>query len=557
MLTMYQQITVKTLRKQGEAIQDIASSLHCHRNTVRNILSRDSITDKQTRERSSYFSPYKDIIKPFLSRDISRFRIWEILRDAHGSTKSYIALCSYIRREFPKHKEAYVVQQTKPGEEGEVDFGYLGKIQTADGRMRKVWGFVMVLACSRYAFYGIAFDQSVATFIALHVAAFSFFGGVVKRIKYDNLKAAVIKNSRYDLELNETFLRFAGHCNFIIAPCTPYQPQQKGKVESGVGYLKGNFWAGRIFTDEQDLVRQLKGWTDTVANVRVHGTTKRVPRDVFITQEKQCLQPLPDTTFVYTPASLRQVGATCHIMYENCYYSVPFSYVGETVEVTVSGETVRMTKDGKDLALHVRSHTPGTHVTNESHYPPYKIYSQTGYQAKYEEQMRVIGGNAHRFFTRCISEDPKGWVRTIRRVLGLVPVYGNETVEKALARALAFGAIRSVVVAGICEKKLENSPVEPFLLSRFHPHDIPTDIADHTTVDAGGDAQISQRTHQQEKQEESAGAVRDLSYYAALTDRTVTNTVRIQIDRDVQERGDPVSVQEGVNSDHPVHQPNL
>src|SRR3989344_2449216 len=124
MLSMYQQITVKTLKKQGEAIQDIAATLRCHRNTVRNILSRDRFTKKQTRERSSYFSSYKDRIKTLLDSDISRLRIWEILRDEQGSIKSYIALCSFIRRQFPKQPEAFIVQHCLPGEEAEVDFGY-------------------------------------------------------------------------------------------------------------------------------------------------------------------------------------------------------------------------------------------------------------------------------------------------------------------------------------------------------------------------------------------------------------------------------------------------
>lgn len=540
MLSMYQQITVKTLKKQGEAIRDIAASLKCHRNTVRNILSRECLMDKQTRERSSYFSSYKDRIKTLLDSDISRLRIWEILKGEQGSIKSYIALCSYIRRQFPKHKESYVVQQTQPGEEAEVDFGYLGKVTTSGGVVKKIWGFVMVLAYARHAFYGIAFDQSVATFIALHTGAFSFFGGIPKRIKYDNLKAAVLKNSRYDLELNETFLRFAGHCNFIIAPCTPYQPQQKGKVESGIGYMEGNFWAGRTFTDEHDVEKQLNRWTDTIANVRIHGTTKRIPRDVFLTEEKRYLQPLPDTSFLYTPCVSRRVGANCHIMYENSYYSVPFSCVGETVEITVSGETVRITIEGKSLALHVRSHILGTYVTNPSHYPPYKIYSQTGYQARYEEKMHTIGENAHAFFTRCVKEDPKGWVKTVRRILGLVPTYGNETVDKAIARALAYGAIRSSVVRGICEKKLENSPIEPFLLSRTFHDDPSVDIVAHVAGESVGKRQ------QEGKQEKPADMMRDLSYYASLTEMR-------GIDTDAKETPTTVPVREGFDTSGSMH----
>lgn len=517
MLSMYKQITIKTLKKQGKANQDIAAAMQCHRNTVRNILSHDHFIERQTRERLSYFSSCKNRIKELLKSDISRLRIWEILRDEQGNTKSYIALCSFIRRHFPAPVESFVVQQTNPGQEAEVDFGFLGKIKTSAGVVKKVWGFVMVLAYSRHAFYSIAFDQSSSTFISLHMAAFSSFGGVPKRIKYDNLKAAVLKNSRYELEFNRTFMEFSSHYGFVIVPCTPYQPQQKGKVESGIGYMEGNFWAGRTFTDEHDCERQLTHWMNTIANKRVHGTTKRIPAEVFSSEEKQAVLVLPQEPFIFFDSVMRLVKPNCHVNFQNNYYSVPFRHVGTSVEVRWQGNIITIYADEKQIARHVMSEKTGQYVTSESHFPQDKVFSATTYQAKHEQKMRAIGSSSHTFFLAVVKEDPKGWVKTIRGITGLAHQFGNETVEKALKRALVFNALHLGTVRGICEKHLENAPVEPFLLRSEY-----------------------QESSKQEKQDsiiplssEKDSGSRDLSYYAPLT-------AMMHIDAVIQEEGGTV-----------------
>ena len=100
-----------------------------------------------------------------------------------------------------------------------------------------------------------------------------------KRLKVDNLKAAVQRNQRYELEFNQDFLEFARHYTTVIVPCTPYSPEQKGKVESGIKYLQQNFVNGRVFTDSRDIAHKLKDWMTSYANQRVHGTGIRLRRD--------------------------------------------------------------------------------------------------------------------------------------------------------------------------------------------------------------------------------------------------------------------------------------
>lgn len=465
MLTMYQQITIKTLKKQGKTQQEIAQTLSCHRNTVANVIAREPCAEKQTRNKPSCFSAHHERIGSWLKTGISRVRIWEMLRDDYGIHHPYITLCKYVEKRFGKKTTAYVVQQTGAGEEAEVDFGYLGMLPDPDGTQKKTWVFVMTMSYSRDTFYCLVHDQTVATFIRCHQQALAYFSGIPKRIKYDNLKAVVIKNSRYDLEVNREFLLFSHHCGFVIVPCTPHQPQQKGKVEKGVEYVKGNFLPGRMFINWTDLVRQMNRWMHTIANVRIHGTTKKIPHVVFVAEEKQHLLPLPSHPFTYTPTLSRLVKPNCHVDVERTYYSVPFSLVGKTVEVRLWGELVRIFFQDQEVAVHAKSHTAGIFVTNESHYPGYKVYSETTYQKKYEDKMREVGPVAHAFFCRILRDDPKGWMKTVRLILGTARDFGSERTQRAIKRAAFYGATSGAVIRRICQKGLEDAPREPSLLT--------------------------------------------------------------------------------------------
>lgn len=461
MLTMYQQITIKTLKNQGKTNKDIASEMSCHRNTVSNILSRLQLIERQTRDKPSYFDQYFDLIKKYLNQKVSRLRIWEILKAEYLIDRTYDALCKYIQLNFPKHREAYVVQESDAGETAEVDFGYLGLIKDiSTGLMKKAYVFIFTLCFSRSSFYCITYDQSVRSFIAAHIKAFSYFGGVPKRVKIDNLKSAVLKNRRYDLEFNRDFLEFSHHYNFVIAPCTPYEPQQKGKVESAVGYTKKNFMAGRVFTDSHDLEVKLHGWMVDYANRRIHGTTKKVPHDQFIKEEKNLLQPLPDSEFSFYESHERKVAINCHICLDNNYYSVPYQHIDKSVEARFDKNLVRIYTGNEEIAIHPKSIGQGQYITNPSHFPPDKCYSSTSYQKKYEDKMRSIGTSCLEFFNLVIKKDPSSWGRTIRKTLGLASKVGNDRIEAAIRRAIYFNAIDFSTLRNIIDHNLENLELE-------------------------------------------------------------------------------------------------
>ena len=460
---MYEQITVKTLHKQGIKKSQIARQLGCHRNTVNNVIERKTVSDRQTRMKSSIFDPYKDKIRELHEKDVTRVRIYEILSEEYNLHVSYDTLRKYVRKHFPKPVEVFGVQETSPGEEAELDFGYLGMLPGASGKPIKTWGLVVVLSYSRVGYYAICYDQKLETIVREVAQAFSYFGGVPKRLKVDNMKTAILTNRHYDLEFNQDFLEFAQHYTTVIVPCTPYSPEQKGKVESGVKYLQQNFVNGRVFTDDRDIAKQLRVWMIGYANQRLHGTTKKVPWEVLVKKERSALQSLPSEAFSLFQRCTRKVGLNCHIHFENNYYSVPFSLVGKEVTVRWNDNLVRIISGAEQVALHTRSSSCGEYITERAHLPEHKRYSETEHQAKYEEKMREIGEYAHEYFRMLLKMKPGYWLQTVRAILGLTGEYGAEVINLSLRRAAYYQAVDVTTIKHILEQKLYLLEMEPIL----------------------------------------------------------------------------------------------
>lgn len=494
MLSMYQQITIQTLAKQGRKKTDIAHELGCHRNTVRNIILVGSAREKQTREKPSYFVSYHDQIKEWVDKKVSNLRMFEILSETYPITHTYDSLCKYIQKEFPKQKETFGVQITRPGEEAEVDFGYCGlQPVNASGYpvvRKKTWVLCVKLSYSRVSYHEMTLDQKVSTLTAGITRAFGYFGGVPKRLKVDNLRAAILQNQHFDLQYNQDFLEWANHYGCVVVPCTPYSPEQKGKVESEVKYVKGNFFVERTFTDWHDLCRQLTAWSNDYANCRIHGTTKSRPWDVLITEERACFQKLPDTRYATFERGTRIVATNCHIFFQNNYYSVPSSLVGKPVTIRWNDHLLRVIAGGEEVTSHVITSGVGHYVTRRSHLPEWKHYGVTEYQKKYEEQMMDIGDYAHQYFREILIKKHSYWFQTARTIVGLSKQWGNTVVNLALKRALRYHVVDIGAIRTIITKRLYDLDVAPRLLE----YPSPTPNTAPSTMD------------------------RDLSYYQQLID---------------------------------------
>ena len=144
--------------------------------------------------------PYRELIERMLrEQGCTGQVIFERLRENHNFDGSYWSIIRFIRRLEEKEPEAFIRMETAPGKQAQVDFGYAGKMfDPLIKRLRRAWGFMMTLSCSRHQFGKFVFDQKVETWLNLHREAFEFFGGVPKEIVLDNLKAAIVKAALYE-----------------------------------------------------------------------------------------------------------------------------------------------------------------------------------------------------------------------------------------------------------------------------------------------------------------------------------------------------------------------
>lgn len=208
-----------------------------------------------------------------------------------------------IRRGRPvQPSQVAIPVVTDPGDVAQVDFGYVGwLLDPSVGRTRKAWCFVMVLAHSRRMVVRVVFDQRAETWARLHTEAFEELGCVPRTMVPDNLKAAVVRAAFSAREegatLHRGYVSLARHYGFVVDPTPPRSPEKKGRVESGVKYVKNNFFAGRDGQNVDDVRRALARWVELVANDRIHGTTGQKPAVLFEADERARMLPLPTTRF--------------------------------------------------------------------------------------------------------------------------------------------------------------------------------------------------------------------------------------------------------------------
>jgi len=411
----------------------------------------------QYRPRGSPKDAYTEKVIKLLDKDLNGVRIHEELtRD--GFIGSYPTVKRYINK-LKRSQNIFVRIHTEPGEEAQVDFGYLGITKDDSGKNRKTWVFNMRLSYSRLDYYCKVYDQKVETFIKAHINAFEFFGGVPEYVRIDNLKSAILKASFYEPLYQQAYKDFAAYYKFSPIPCRIARPNDKGKVESGIKFVKGNFFKGRAFASGKDLERQLKEW-NRIANGRVHGTIRKVPMEVFTEEEKSILRPLPPVRFAISKISTRKVYHDCHIYVDYNYYSVPYEYVGKIVDVEITDNLVKVFYGGSRIALHKRIEGRGAFSTIESHYPSFKISDPVKNQKILGQKMEEVGPYCEKFFGRALEQKPKSASAIARGVLSLKKIYPERVIEASCKRALFYGAIEYRVVKSICSSSAYVLPLE-------------------------------------------------------------------------------------------------
>jgi transposase len=399
---------------------------------------------------------HADQVKTWWEKGIQGTTIHQALVRMHGFAGSYSSVRRFLSCLKDTHPQVTTILEFEPGEAVQVDFGAGPRIIDAfTGEPISTWVFVMTRAWSRHQYAEIVTDQKVATWLGCHRRAFELFGGVPAKVIIDNPKCAITKACFRDPEVQRSYAECAEGYGFIISPCPPKEPKKKGRVESGVKYVKRNFLPLREFRSLADANQQLKTWVLGQAGNRIHGTTKQKPLTAFVETERHMLRPLPAVPPELATWAKVKVHGNCHVQFEKTYYSAPFRLVRRQLWLKATETTVKLFYNLELVAIHARLHRPGARSTVDEHLPPEALAYKMQDPQWCLRQAETIGPCCNALIETLFADRVLDNLRAAQGVVGMAKKYGRSRLEAACKRALAFGNPKYRAVKIILEKGLD------------------------------------------------------------------------------------------------------
>lgn len=408
---------------------------------------------------TSSIAPFQYAVKGWVSQGVPGVAIHTALIRKHGYTGAYSSVRRFIAKLKRDNPVATVMLDFNPGEAVQVDFGSGPEIvDVFTGEVIKTHFFVMTLAWSRHQYAEIVRDQKVETWLGCHRRAFEFFGGVPEKVIIDNLKSAIVKASFHEPQVQRSYAEFAEGYQFLISPCPPREPQKKGRVESGVKYIKNNFMPLREFRSLRDANEQLRAWIMETAGNRIHGTTKEKPLTLFAETEKHVLRPLPHVPPEMAAWAKVKLHGNCHVEFRRCFYSAPYRLVHEHLWLRATEKTVQIFDVTELVAIHPRLIRPGSKSTIKDHLPPdaqaYIMHDPQWCLAQAEK----VGSACLSIIDELFSNKVLDNLRPAQATMRLKKKYGAKRLEAACQRALDHHDARYCTVKRILEKGLDVLP---------------------------------------------------------------------------------------------------
>ena len=448
-LRMEKQQAIVSLIESGWSDRRISRELNVHRKTVRGYRQRYirdggkpsvQVGSKCTGVLTGTGSKCEAFREPILAKlelGLSAERIHRELRQEHGFDGAYDTVQRFIKKLRQSDPKRVWRMEVEPGQEAQVDYGTMRVLDTGSGRLKQVHFLRVTLSYSRKSYTEAVMRQSTESFIRSLENAFRHFGGVPERLCLDNLKAAVKRADWFDAELNPKLVCFARHYGFTLMPTRPYSPEHKGKVESGVKYVKGSALKGKRFNSLAQVNEHLRQWECSVADCRIHGTTRQQVQSQFEQVEKAKLGTLPADLFASFQEGQRQVHRDSYVEVQGAYYQVPAEHIARQVWVRWDAAMVRvLDRNMKLICTHRRlekgnfSHSLGVGGV------PKSVEDSTRY---YRKRLAELGDGCARWADALIAAEPPTAIRRMQGVLHLSQRHKIAEVDRACAKACLHG----------------------------------------------------------------------------------------------------------------------
>ena len=451
--------------QQGLNAAQIAGVLSLDPRTVAYWLRQERFRPRKSGPRTSKLDPFKPQIVQMLEKyPYSAAQVLQRLR-AQGFAGGYSTVKAYVRTVRPTRQPAFLKLAFAPGECAQADWGSFGAVRVGH-TSRRLSFFVMVLCYSRLMYVEFTVSQTMEHFLACHQHAFEFFGGVPHSVMVDNLKSAVLKRALGEAPVvNPKYADFAKHHGFRIVPCNVGKGNEKGRVENGVGYVKKNFLAGLEIADFSMLAPATTHWLNTVANVRVHGETRKPPVELWHS-EKPSLHPLSLHPFDIATVSQVRASRQFRITLDTNRYSVPASLAGQALTLKTYPDRLCLYHHNQLVARHPRSYDRHGDFEDPDHPKPLLAQRKKARDHQLFLRFLTLSPQAELYY-RQLEQRRLNPHHHVRKIVALSDIYSPEAVARALADALEYGAFAADYIANLLEQRARFTPQEsPLHLTR-------------------------------------------------------------------------------------------
>lgn len=387
---------------------------------------------------------------------VTRMLLWQEYKAACPEGWQYSVFCDRYRRWLAR-QEPVLRQQHAAGDKLFVD--YAGQtvpvIDRYTGEVREAQIFIAVFGCSNYTYAEATLSQQLPDWLASHVRALEYFGGVPAAIVPDNLKSPVHKALRYEPELNPSYQEFAEHYQVAILPARVKKPRDKAKVEAGVLIVERWILArlrDRTFFSLGELNAAIAELLEDL-NTRPFKKLEGCRRSRFAELDAPALKPLPARRYEFGEWRRAKVHPDYHIEVKRSLYSVPYQLIGERVDVRLTAGAVEIFHRGKPVAAHVRSHVRGHRSTLEAHRPPGHAAILDRSLARVLERAQAIGPATVEVLRRqaLSRKHPEETLRSAQGILRLAKDLAPEPLERACEQALLLRSYSYRLVRALIE----------------------------------------------------------------------------------------------------------
>lgn len=453
----------------------IARHLGLHHSTVKRVLARAEIPPGHPTNEAPRRASMLDGFLPWLREQLDRYpalpasQLYDMARRRGypGGADHFRHRLAELGLRPKKAPEAFFELRTLPAEQAQVDWADFGSRKVRGGK-RRLFAFVMVLSFSRHLFVRFFFDARLPSFLAGHIEAFAAFGGVPRRLLYDNLKSAVLERVDEGIRFHPRLLELADAHGYEPRPVAPRRGNEKGRVERSIRYLRGAFFPLRAHLELDALNAEARRWCAEVAANRGWPQDRRRTVEQAWRQEQPLLLPLPADRFPCYERIAACARRTPYVTFDANRYSIPHDRIDRTLTLLADLDEIRIFDRETEIATHRRCWDKGQLIEHPQHLDAlWQAKRKARLHRSQDRLLRAVP--AAQQLLVALAKRQRHLATAVDHLLRLLDEHGRDELTLAVAEALAAGSPHPETVRLVLDRRRAQ---------RGQPPPLPVDLPD-------------------------------------------------------------------------------